>query len=77
MKEFEEKKCKGLKKAVVRKSIDFEDYKKCLLDGQEIHRTMNKNHQEPSIVQVPGGVSLMEKVTNFHVYGCEYCIIPR
>ena len=47
MKEFEEKKCKGVKKAVVRKSIDFEDYKKCLLDGQEIHRTMNiiRSHQ--------------------------------
>ena len=27
--------------------------------------------------QVPGGVSLAKKVTNFHVYGCEYCIIPR
>ena len=47
MKEFEEKKCKGVKKAVVRKSIRFEDYKKCLLDGQEIHRTMNiiRSHQ--------------------------------
>ena len=47
MKEFEEKKCKGVKKAVVRKSINFEDYKKCLLDGQEIHRTMNiiRSHQ--------------------------------
>ena len=32
---------------MVRKSIDFEDYKKCLLDGQEIHRTMNiiRSHQ--------------------------------
>ena len=47
MKEFEEKKCKGVKKAVVRKSIRFEDYKKCLLDGQDIHRTMNiiRSHQ--------------------------------
>ena len=32
---------------MVRKSIRFEDYKKCLLDGQEIHRTMNitRSHQ--------------------------------
>ena len=47
MKEFEEKKCKGVKKAVVRKSINFGDYKKCLLDGQDIHRTMNiiRSHQ--------------------------------
>ena len=37
MKEFEEKKCKGVKKAVVRKSINFGDYKKCLLDGRDIH----------------------------------------
>ena len=41
MKDYEEKKCKGVKKAVVRKSINFGDYKKCLLDGQEIHRTTN------------------------------------
>ena len=47
MKEIEEKKCKGVKKAVVRKSIRFEDYKKCLLDGQEFHRTMDiiRSHQ--------------------------------
>ena len=47
MKDYEEKKCKGVKKAVVRKSIHFEDYKKCLLDGQAIHRTMNiiRSHQ--------------------------------
>ena len=47
MKDYEEKKCKGVKKAVVRKSIHFEDYKKCLLDGQKIHRTMNiiRSHQ--------------------------------
>ena len=47
MKDYEEKKCKGVKKAVVRKSIHFEDYKKCLLDGQQIHRTMNiiRSHQ--------------------------------
>ena len=41
MKESEEKKCKGVKKSVVKKTIEFEDYKKCLLDGKEIHRTMN------------------------------------
>ena len=47
IKEVEEKKCKGVKKSVVRESIDFEDYKKCLLDGQEIHSTMNiiRSHQ--------------------------------
>ena len=45
MQEFEEKKCKGVKKAVVRKSIKFEDSKKCLLD--EFRRTINtiRSHQ--------------------------------
>ena len=47
IKEFEENKCNGVKKAVVKKLIRFEDYNKCLLDGQEIHRTMNiiRSHQ--------------------------------
>ena len=47
MTELEEKRCKGVKKSVVKKTIDFEDYKRCLLDGQEIHRTMNiiRSHQ--------------------------------
>ena len=37
----EEKKCKGVKKAVVRKSITFDDYKTCLFSGKEQMRTMN------------------------------------
>jgi hypothetical protein len=41
MKDCEEKKCKGVKKSVVKKNIDFEDYKTCLLDRKEIYRTMN------------------------------------
>ena len=47
IKDLEEKKCKGVKKSVVKKTIEFEDYKKCLLGGKEIHRTMNiiKSHQ--------------------------------
>ena len=48
MKDFEEKTCKRVKKAVVRKSINFGDYKNRLLDGQDIHRTMNiiSSHQQ-------------------------------
>ena len=37
----ESKKCKGVKKSVVKKSIMHEDYKKCLFTGKEQRRKMN------------------------------------
>ena len=37
----EEKKCKGVKKPVVKKSIKFMDYKNCLFTGKEQLRKMN------------------------------------
>ena len=37
----ENKKCKGVKKSVVIKSITHEDYKKCLFTGKEQLRKMN------------------------------------
>ena len=37
----EEKKCKGIKKPVVKKSIKFDDYKTCLFTGKEQLRKMN------------------------------------
>ena len=37
----EEKRCKGVKKAVVKRSITFEDYKTCLFTGKAQMRTMN------------------------------------
>ena len=33
------KKCKGIKKCVVRKTISFEDYENCLLNGAKSHRS--------------------------------------
>ena len=39
--EKEEKKCKGIKKAVVKDTITFNDYVKCLFSGQEQMRKMN------------------------------------
>ena len=33
------KKCKGIKKCVVKKTITFEDYKRCLFEGRNIHRS--------------------------------------
>ena len=35
----EPKKCKGIKKRVVKKTITFEDYKACLFDGRNVHRS--------------------------------------
>jgi len=37
----EQKKCKGVKKLVVRKTISHEDYKNCLFTGEEQMRRMN------------------------------------
>ena len=35
----EPKKCKGIKKCVVKKTISFHDYKKCLFSGERSHRS--------------------------------------
>ena len=37
----EEKKCKGVKELVVRKTISHEDYKSCLFSGEEQMSRMN------------------------------------
>ena len=37
----EEKKCKGVKKAVIKKTISFNDYKNCLFDNKPAMRKMN------------------------------------
>ena len=39
IKNSEPKKCKGIKKCVVKQTISFEDYKRCLFDGDRIHRS--------------------------------------
>ncbi|KAK3739433.1 hypothetical protein QZH41_015587, partial [Actinostola sp. cb2023] len=39
--EKEEKKCKGIKRSVVKKDLDFEDYKTCLFSGVKVMRKMN------------------------------------
>jgi len=38
---FEHKKCKGVKKTVVKKHITYDDYKKCLVERKEQMRQMN------------------------------------
>ncbi len=37
----EEKKCKGIRKPVIKKDISFDDYKRCLFTGSEQMRKMN------------------------------------
>ena len=39
--EKESKKCKGIKKCVVRKTITFEDYKNCLFSGETSYRSQS------------------------------------
>ena len=45
----EDKRCKGTKKCVVAETLTFEDYKKCLFEGNTIYREQmlfeNKNHE--------------------------------
>ena len=35
----EPKKCKGIKKCVIEKTITFEDYKKCLFEGRNVYKS--------------------------------------
>ena len=35
----EDKKCKGIKKCVVKKTLTFEDYKNCLLNPTDVYRS--------------------------------------
>ena len=44
----ESKKCKGVKKSNIKKSITHEDYKKCLFTGKEQLQRMNYN-QKPHL----------------------------
>ena len=48
-KKEEKKKCKGIKKCVVKKTLTFDDYKKCLDDGKNVYRSQllfqNKDHE--------------------------------
>ena len=51
----EPKKCKGIKKHVVKKTITFEDYKKCLFDGVNVHRSQllfRSNKHEVNALEV-------------------------
>ena len=46
---MEDKKCKGIKKCVVKKTLEFEDYKNCLLNSTDVYRSQlmfrSKKHE--------------------------------
>ena len=49
----EDKKCKGIKKCVVKKTLTFEDYKNCLLNPKDVYRSQlmfrSTNHEVHTI----------------------------
>ena len=56
----EEKKCKGIKKVVVKKQISFEDYKECLFSGAPQMRKMNviRSHQHEIFSETVNKIAL-------------------
>ena len=56
----EEKKCKGIKKAVIKKHISFDDYKKCLFSGASQMRKMNviRSHQHEIFSETVNKIAL-------------------
>ena len=44
------KKCKGIKKNVVKKQIEFEDYVRCLITGEKQMRSMNVIKSENHVI---------------------------
>ena len=57
---FEEKKCKGTKKAVVKKHITFDDYKRCLFNNVNQMRSMNilRSHNHEIFAETVNKVAL-------------------
>ena len=49
----EDKKCKGIKKCMVKKTLTFDDYKNCLLNPTDVHRSQlmfrSKGHEVHTI----------------------------
>ena len=60
MKEKTEKKCKGIKKSIIKNNISFDDYKKCLMSGVEQMRKMNviRSHKHEIFSETVNKVAL-------------------
>ena len=65
----ESKKCKGVKKSVVKKSIAHEDYKKCLFTGKEQLRKMNiiRSHKNEVYTEEVNKIALCPSDDKRHV----------
>ncbi|XP_072018277.1 uncharacterized protein [Amphiura filiformis] len=79
----EEKRCKGVKKAVVERKITFDDYKSCLFDEKPLMRTMNviRSYKHEVYTETINKVALdphdgkrkiLDDKIHTHAYG--YCV---
>ena len=69
----ESKKCKGIKKSVVKKSIAHEDYKKCLFTGKEQLRKMNiiRSHKHEVYTEEVNKIALCPDEDKRHILGAD------
>ena len=65
----ESKKCKGVKKSVVKESITHEDYKNCLFTGQEQLRKMNviRSHNHDIYTEEVNKIALSSEDDKRHI----------
>ena len=65
----ESKKCRGVKKSVVKKSIAHEDYKKCLFTGKEQLRRMNiiRSHRHEVYTEEVNEIALCPEDDKRHI----------
>ena len=65
----ESKKCRGVKKSVVKKSIAHEDYKKCLFTGKEQLRKMNiiRSHKHEVYTEEDNKIALCSDDDKRHI----------
>ena len=63
------KKCKGVKKSVVKKSIMHEDYKKCLFTGKKQLRKMNviRSYKHEVYTEVVNKIALCSSDDKRHI----------
>ena len=56
----EEKKCKGIKKSVIKKTITHQDYKDCLISGKKQMRSMNiiRSHKHEIFTETVNKIAL-------------------
>ena len=60
LKGAEEKRCKGVKRGVVKKSVSFEDFKECLFSGRQQLITLNviRSHKHEIFTETVNKIAL-------------------